>query len=76
MYNFTNCFQRTLHQLSLEGAEREVVLRAARCGQQEAEDRLLRERRVQGQHWKLRMALVVAVSLLNVAALLAIIIYV
>ena len=67
--------QTTLHKLSLEGAEREVLLRAAECGRKDAEAQLKEMSRAHEQHWRLRLILVVAATLLYAVVLIAIVIY-
>ena len=67
--------QRVLHKLSLEGAEREVLLRAAECGREDAEARLMKMSRAHDQRWRLRLILVVAATLLYAVILIAIVIY-
>ena len=74
--------QRTLHKLSLEGAEREVLLRAAECGRKEVEAQLremsrahLELSRAHEQRRRLRLILVVVATLLYAAILIALVTY-
>ena len=62
--------------MALEQAEREVLLQAATCGRQEVEARLVKMTKYQGQRWRMRIIIVVLITLIYAAALMAVVVYI